>query len=286
MAGPEPLLDAATLRHLERFSLAALDGLLAGVFGSAAAASGANGGEFADHRPYVEGDDLRRIDWNVYARLEQTVVRLSPSEAPVGLAVLVDASASMTGAPALMAARTAATLAAIALLHGDMTQVVELSAGTAVAGPRHSGPQSLAPALAALEAIAPRGTTDLTASLHAAPTGAALSVLITDGLIPPDQRDAALRAFSRTAHATALIHVLDPELDAPDGPVDLIDRETGAQATIDLDAATRARHAERTAALSRDLAAACAARSIHYMSLSPTVDPLSAITALPIVQRR
>jgi uncharacterized protein (DUF58 family) len=287
-SGP-PLLDAATLRRLERFGLATLDGLLAGVLGSAAAAAGAHGEELADHRPYAEGDDLRRIDWNVYARLEQAVVRQSPAEAPVGLAVLVDASASMTGAPARAAARIAAVLGAIALLRGDLAQVVALAGGDARAGARLAGAQGLGRLVAELEAIAPRGDTDLVASLRAARVGrppAALAVLVTDGLVEPDRRRAAVRELAATARVAALAHVVDPDLDAGDGPVELVDRETGRRATIVLDAAARARHAERVAALGRELAAACAERGVRYVALRADADPLDVLGGLPVVRRR
>jgi uncharacterized protein (DUF58 family) len=287
--GPAPLLDGPTLRQLERFGLATLDGLLAGVFGSAVAAAGAHGGEFSDHRPYVEGDDLRRIDWNVYARLEQAVVRLSPSEAPVGLAVLVDASASMTGAPARAAARMAAVLAAVALLRGDIAQVVELSGGKARAGVRGAGVQALGGVLTELQAVAPRGGTDLVASLRAARAGrpaAALAVLVTDGLIAPGQRGSAIAELARGARTAALVHVVEDGVDAGDGPVELVDRETGRRATIDLDAAARARHAERVAALGHELEAACAQRAVRYVALRAGADPLDVLGALPVVQRR
>ena len=39
------------------------------------------GFEFADYRPYIHGDDVRRIDWNVYARLHELHVRISPQQA-------------------------------------------------------------------------------------------------------------------------------------------------------------------------------------------------------------
>lgn len=288
MPTPAPLLDAATLRQLEHFGLATLDGLLAGVFGSAAAAPGANGGEFADHRPYVEGDDLRRIDWNVYARLEQAVVRQSPAEAPVGLAVLVDASASMAGAPAYAAARMAAVLAAVALLRGDLAQVIALAGGEAQPGARLAGAQALGRLVAELEAIAPRGGTDLVASLRAARTGrtpAALAVLVTDGLVEPERRRAAVSELAGTARTAALVHVLEDALDAADGPVELVDRETGRRATIELDADARARHAERVAALGRELAAACAEQGVRYVALRADADPLDVLGELPVAQR-
>jgi uncharacterized protein (DUF58 family) len=287
---PAPLLDAATLRQLEHLQLATLDGLLVGVFGSAAAAAGANGGEFADHRPYVEGDDLRRIDPNVLARLDQAVVRLSPAEAPVGLAVLVDASASMTGAPARAAARMAAVLAAVALLRGDFAQVVALSGGEASTGARLAGAQAVGRLVAELEALAPRGGTDLVASLRAARVGrpvAALAVLVTDGLVEPERRRAAVSELAGAARVAALVHVVEGDVDAGDGPVELVDRETGRRTTIALDAGARARHAERVAALGRELAAACAERGVRYVALraDADADPLDVLGALPVVRR-
>ena len=51
--------------------------------------------EFADHRPYYAGDDVRRIDWNAYARLEQLVLRLFVAEEDLTLYLLLDTSRSL-----------------------------------------------------------------------------------------------------------------------------------------------------------------------------------------------
>ena len=64
--------------------------------------------EFADYRDYALGDDLRQLDWNVYARLEQLFVKLFVEEEDVTVTLLVDASASMAaGAPGEAAVREA-----------------------------------------------------------------------------------------------------------------------------------------------------------------------------------
>jgi len=52
--------------------------------------------EFADHRPYVAGDDLRFVDWNIYGRLEQLFLKLFIEEQDLTVHVMADASASMT----------------------------------------------------------------------------------------------------------------------------------------------------------------------------------------------
>ena len=51
--------------------------------------------EFADFRPYVAGDDFRRIDWNAYARLERFFIKLFVEEEDLTVHFLIDASRSM-----------------------------------------------------------------------------------------------------------------------------------------------------------------------------------------------
>ena len=52
--------------------------------------------EFADHRPYVAGDDLRFVDWNIYGRLEQLFLKLFIEEQDLTVHIVADASASMS----------------------------------------------------------------------------------------------------------------------------------------------------------------------------------------------
>jgi len=79
--------------------------------------------EFADYRPYVVGDDLRRIDWNLYARLDKLFLRLFLEEEDLSVSILLDVSRSMDfGRPAehnklLYAKRVAAALGYIGLVN-------------------------------------------------------------------------------------------------------------------------------------------------------------------------
>src|SRR5512143_1431399 len=75
--------------------------------------------EFADHRPYVVGDDLRFVDWNVYGRLNQLFLKLYLEEQDLTVHILADASASMSiGEPSkdLFARRLTAALGYISLV--------------------------------------------------------------------------------------------------------------------------------------------------------------------------
>ena len=94
------LLDArfmARLDALDVFSRKILQGKLQGERRSKCRGQSV---EFADHRPYVMGDDLRLIDWNIYGRLDQLFLKLFLAEQDLSVHVLLDASASMaTGEP-------------------------------------------------------------------------------------------------------------------------------------------------------------------------------------------
>ncbi|MBN2561126.1 MAG: DUF58 domain-containing protein [Phycisphaerae bacterium] len=78
--------------------------------------------EFADYRNYVVGDDIRHIDWNIYARLDKLFLKLFLEEEELNVSVLLDVSKSMDyGDPskALYARRVAAAVAYIGLCHYD-----------------------------------------------------------------------------------------------------------------------------------------------------------------------
>src|SRR5690606_20031109 len=86
---PETL---ASLANLELVARTAVEGFLIGLHRSPRFGFSQ---EFAEYRAYVEGDDPRFVDWNVYARTERTYIRRYEGETNTRLFVLLDASASM-----------------------------------------------------------------------------------------------------------------------------------------------------------------------------------------------
>ena len=121
------------------------------------------GAELLDTRPYVVGDDPRRIAWSAYARLERLVVRLAADEAPLRLALVLDTSASMRfGAPTKLrqATRIAAGLAAVALSGEDRVAAVA-SSSRGVASLRAGGGRAgMAKLFAMLDGLGADGETD------------------------------------------------------------------------------------------------------------------------------
>lgn len=192
------------------------------------------GSELLDTRPYVVGDDPRRIAWSAYARLERLVVRLAADEAPLRLALVIDTSASMRfGAPTKLrqATRIAAGLAAVALSGEDRVAAVATSSRGIESLRAGGGRSGMAKLFGMLDGLGADGETDLSAAAAAATHaagGRALCVILGD-LLDPKGALAGARAARERGHEVTIVEVLDPfEIDPPelDG-LDLEDDETG-----------------------------------------------------------
>jgi hypothetical protein len=115
-------MDGDLLQKLDRLTLQLGPDLISGLMGEHAARRRTSGIEFADYRQYSAGDDIRRVDWNAYARLGTLHVRQAQAEHDTILYILVDGSPSMNfGEPTkfLVARRLAAALGYVALAHLD-----------------------------------------------------------------------------------------------------------------------------------------------------------------------
>ena len=124
------VFDEAFLRQLERLLLIMRSPVRGGLKGGRRSVKRGQSVEFADYRDYALGDDLRQLDWNVYARLEKLFVKLFVEEEDVTVTLLLDASASMaSGRPEklLFAKRAAAALGYIGLASEDRVAVSALS---------------------------------------------------------------------------------------------------------------------------------------------------------------
>src|SRR5512144_3420877 len=89
------LFDERTLRKLDRLALVAAQVRAGQIKGERRSTRRGTSIEFADYRNYVRGDDLRRLDWNIYARLERPFIKLLEDEEDLAVHILLDTSASM-----------------------------------------------------------------------------------------------------------------------------------------------------------------------------------------------
>jgi uncharacterized protein (DUF58 family) len=92
---PEPLFDEATLARLRRLRLAAGRVQRGAARGERLSRQFGSGQEFGAHRAYVHGDDLRRVDWNVYGRLDQLFLKLFEQPGQLRVLLVADDAPSM-----------------------------------------------------------------------------------------------------------------------------------------------------------------------------------------------
>jgi len=167
MAGKatQRLFDEDFLSRLERLHLLAKRLAIGGRVGARRSRRMGDGLEFADHRDYSPGDDVRFVDWPYYARMEKLLLRLFHEHSEADVVILLDASGSMApggwGEKFDYARRTAAALAYVAM--GGMERVLLQPFADDLPDPLHT-PRNrgrIIPVLDFLAELAPAGQTDL-----------------------------------------------------------------------------------------------------------------------------
>jgi len=136
---PQDILDDEFMTKIEQLRLVSRKIIVGRIRGERLTRKRGQSVEFADYRPYTAGDDLRFLDWNLYARLDRLFLKLFLEEEDLHVYVLVDGSRSMGyGDPSKLAyaRKVAAALAYIALANYDRVVMGAFGRGTmATVGP-------------------------------------------------------------------------------------------------------------------------------------------------------
>ncbi len=276
----DPLLDAAFLARLQKLALRSRTRVGGKRQGAHATRRRGQSLEFADHREYVPGDDIRHLDWHLIGRLDRLFIKLFEAKEDRTVQVVLDRSASMDG-PKWTAARKAAAAISFASLAGmDRVQLLVADRGVEAEGSPVRGRRASHRFFRFLGAAKPHGETDLARALKGLPAARAgtITILITD-LWEPKGFD---EPFSRLAHRGGdvhVLHVLDSrELNPPlSGDLALVDAETGAELNVTLDRPTRERYAAAAQGWLEAAAQSAQRRGIGYFQLdaaSPVEDAL------------
>ncbi|MEM9952831.1 MAG: DUF58 domain-containing protein [Chloroflexota bacterium] len=245
--------------------------------------------EFADYRNYTPGDDLRKLDWNVYARLEKPYIKLLEDEEDLAVHILLDVSASMDfpkedendtgGDPEhnklLFAKRLLAGLSYISLKSGDRLMVTALGEG----GFQHFGPSrgraQVVPMLRYAHNLNATGNTDLNQQLRQyalRERRAGLVILITDMFSPTGYID-GLNTLLGKGHEIAIIHLLSPDEVTPPlaGDLSLIDAETGLHQDVTVDANMRTLYQQRLSNWLDGIRNDCGRKGVHYLMVETDI---------------
>ena len=278
--GPGPL-PAAALRALQIEIGRRLQGMLAGDYRSSQYGEGV---ELAQVRPYVPGDDVRRIEWNVTARMGEPHVRVNMAERVLVTWLLLDTSPSMHFGTADRRKADVADGVAFALGHvatrrGNRLGVMTFGDGNPTTLPPGQGRHGLLGLLGALQREPEEdqvGATSLGAAMRR--TGAiarqrGVVAIVSDFRGPLDWRKPLLELMSR--HEVLAVEIRDPrEQELPDiGDLWLVDPETGRQVRVDTRSrALRERFAHAAAEERSGVARVLSALGVPHAVLSTSGD--------------
>jgi uncharacterized protein (DUF58 family) len=234
--------------------------------------------EFADFRPYVEGDDLRFLDWNIYARFERFFLKLFLEEEDLWLTIIIDASSSMRfGDPEKLeyAKKIAAAMGYIGLINHDRVRVAAFTTRLSMVFGPARGRRQTRPLFEAMESFAvEEGGTDLSQSLRELALRGAKSgiVLLLSDLFDRSGVESALRPLLAAGGAAEVFvfHLLSPQEIEPDlaGDLRLVDVEDGIEAEVSIGRPLLKAYG-RTLQRFRDEAKEyCSRRGMHYLFCS------------------
>ncbi len=206
------------IRRLELTARRVVEGFLSGMHRSPYFGQSV---EFLQHRQYTTGDEIRHIDWKVYARQDRLHIKQYEEETNLRLHLLVDRSASMNYGQGEQnkfeyAASLSACLAYLALRQQDATGMFTFDTDVRSNIPAKSNRHQLGRLLAALDEVGTGERTDLprvARQVTQAVPRRGLITIISD-LLGVDELVDGLRVMRARGHDVALLHVLhDDELD-------------------------------------------------------------------------
>ncbi len=274
----QTLLDPQFLAQLEQLELVSRKIFLGRMKGERRSKRKGQSVEFADYRNYVVGDDLRHLDWNLYARLDRLFIRLFLEEEDLHFYILIDNSLSMDfGTPSKLhyAKQVAAALGFIGLVNMDRVVVEAFNDRLVQSLPAIRGRRSLWRLMDFLQKIQPAGPSDLRHALRTFSlkcSGKGIVVLLSDFMDKGGYADALRYLVARQLDIYA-IQILSQEEIEPGvvGDLRLVDIEDEDVAEITVSGPLLKRYKQNLAAYRAGLYEYCVRRGIAYLFTSNQV---------------
>lgn len=228
---PEQLAKIADLQVLAR---TVVEGVTAGIHRSPRSGSSI---EFAQYRPYAQGDDLRNVDWKLYGRTDRLYIKQYQEETTLRCTLLLDCSASMdyasNGLTKFDYARMLVACLAMLLQHQrDAAGFIAYHKELLQYIPPLSNPLHLRRIFVELENLKPEGTGDTAGALHYLGDvlkARGMVVLVSDLLHPRDEMIEHLKSLRARRHDVVVLQMSDPaEQTFPfDKSATFVDAESG-----------------------------------------------------------
>jgi uncharacterized protein (DUF58 family) len=243
--------------------------------------------EFADFRPYVHGDDLRFVDWNIYGRLDKLFLKMFLEEEDLSLIIALDTSASMrVGNPDAFdyARRLAMALAYVGLVNQHRVSLVGFSAGKMERASNLRGRRKAADVARWLLDREPEGTSGFEEAMRLVGTtrmGRGVMITLSDFLFP-EGFEKGLAMVAGRGYDLYALQVLAPQVVDPtreggvNGDLLLVDSETGTEVEITVTPELLRIYRDRLDRLCGSLRNYCTRRDIIHMVVetSTPVDTL------------
>ncbi len=241
--------------------------------------------EFSDHRKYVPGDEIRRVDWKVYGKTDRYYVKRFEAETTMECHLLLDRSASMGFRSKTLPSRfmtkfeystaIAAALGYLMIRQQDAVGMVTFDNRIREYARPRSRRAHLGNLLSILANCSPAGYTDVSGSIHEAAAligKKGLVIALSDFLDEPDDLEKALSHLRYRGHDVIVFHVLDAaEASFPfSGAMEFSDPETNVRIKADADA-VRADYLDALADFVADLKGRCHALGVDYVQLDTSV---------------
>jgi uncharacterized protein (DUF58 family) len=228
--------------------------------------------EFADHRPYVSGDDLRFVDWNIYGRLERLFLKLFLEEQDLTVHIVADGSASMGfGEPSkeLFIKKLTAALGYVSLVNNNRVTISFIADGVTVQLANMRGRSYLNQMAECLLTTGCDGLSnfdDACRQLAAGRIGSGVMIVLSDFLFK-EGYDSGLRRLMGRQYDLYAIQVLCPQELSPNlsGELKLIDIEDADAAEITVSAALTKYYKRNLTAYCNELKDFCTSRGAVYV---------------------
>ncbi len=210
-------LDAGLLSRLSRLMVQARYPMLGSISGLHRSATRGSSVEFAEYRKYVPGDDIKFVDWRVFARTDRFYMKEFEADTNLRCTLVLDVSRSMDfawkhGSKFDLARRMLATLAYLLVQQGDAVGLHCFSDRVVHDIPPRRSPVHLRELFDTLEKLQPRGPTDLVERLHQLAERMkrrSLVVIFSDFFAEPEPLLDAFQHLRFFKHDVALFHLLD-----------------------------------------------------------------------------
>lgn len=209
--------ELAALGGLELVAARVVEGLYAGLHRSPHRGFGV---EFAEHRMYQPGDDLRFMDWRMYGRSDRYYVKQYERETSLRAMLLLDLSRSMdwSSGPAQptklwYGKQLAAALGLLLVRQGDAVGLAAFDDTVRARLEVRGGEAHWRTVVRALESLEPGGRTDAAAALTDAAARMrrrGLAIVLSDLLVEPKETQLALRMLRHQGHEVLVFHLMDP----------------------------------------------------------------------------